>query len=180
PYSAMFGFNQQHTRYNPAETILSTTNVTQLTTFWKAPTSNASSGIYSSPLVSNGLVYVTSSDNKLYVFSALTGKQQWEMATGNYVNKGSFIYSSPSILNGMVYVGSNDSRIYAFNASTGQRVWVSLPTGGPIFSSPTIVNGILYIGSTDHKVYAFDATSGKQLWAVQTGGEVYSSPAVVN
>jgi len=180
PYSAMFGFNQQHTRYNPAETILSTANVAQLTSFWKAPTSSASSGIYSSPLVSNGLVYVTSSDNKLYAFSALTGKQQWEMATGNYVNKGSPIYSSPSILNGVVYVGSNDGRVYAFNATKGQSVWVSLPTGSSVFSSPTVVNGILYIGSTDHKVYALDATNGKQLWAMPTGGEVYSSPAVIN
>ena len=177
PYSAMFGFNQQHTRYNPAETILSTTNVTQLTSFWKATTS---SGIYSSPLVSNGLVYVTSSDNKLYAFSALTGMKQWEMPNGNYVSKGSFIYSSPSILNGVVYVGSNDGRVYAFNAATGHPVWVSLPTGSSVFSSPTVDNGILYIGSTDHKVYALDATNGKQLWAMPTGGEVYSSPAVVN
>lgn len=180
PYSPMFGFNPQHTRYNPGETTLGTSNVAQLTLSWSMSTSSTSSGIYSSPIVSNGLVYITSSDNKLYAFSALTGAKQWEVSTGNYVTKGSFIYSSPSIVNGVVYVGSDDRSVYAFNASTGQRLWVSLPTGGPIFSSPTVVNGILYIGSTDHKVYALDATSGKQLWVVPTGGEVYSSPAVFN
>jgi outer membrane protein assembly factor BamB/serine/threonine protein kinase len=178
PYSAMFGFNARHTHFIPGETTISTSNIARLTLAWKAQTS---SGIRSSPLVSNGIVYITSSDNNLFAFNATTGAKLWQASTGTYVGPGSFIYSSPAIVNNVLYIGSNDHRVYAFNALTGGKpLWVSIPTGGPIYSSPAVVNGVLYIGSTDHNIYAYNTSNGSLLWKAATGGAIYSSPAVVN
>jgi outer membrane protein assembly factor BamB/serine/threonine protein kinase len=177
PYTPMFGFNAQHTRYNPNEASLSTSTVGKLRLDWKAPTS---SSIRSSPLVANGVVYVASTDNNLFAFDAATGVKLWQASTGNYSNPGSFIFSSPSILNGVLYIGSNDHRVYAFDVTARKRLWVTAPTGGPVYASPTVVNGVLYIGSTDHDVYAFNITDGSLRWKAATGGAIYSSPAVVN
>ncbi len=178
PYSPMFGFNTQHTRFNPNEITLSPTNVSQLVPFWKAPTS---SSIKSSPLVANGIVYITSTDNKLYAYNAATGAKIWWVTTGNYINGvGSFIYSSPAIVDNTLYIGSNDHHVYAYNAMNGGApLWIAT-TGDKVYSSPTIDNGALYIGSTDHYIYAFNDANGKQLWKTPTGGAIYSSPAVVN
>jgi outer membrane protein assembly factor BamB/tRNA A-37 threonylcarbamoyl transferase component Bud32 len=175
PYSPMFGFNLEHTHYNPLETILNTSNVSQLVPYW---TMTTSSYIYSSPLVANGLVYIASTDNKLYAFNAATGQSQWQKSIGLVTGGGAFIYSSPAVVNGVVYIGSNDHNLYAFNATTGTLLWTA-PTGGFIYSSPAIDNGKVYIGSTDHKLYAFNAVTGTKIWVASTGGQIYASPAVV-
>ena len=174
PYSPMFGFNLEHTHYNPSETVLNTGNVSQLVPYW---TMTTSSSIFSSPLVANGFVYIASTDNKLYAFNAATGQLQWQKSIGQVIGGGAFIYSSPAVVNGVVYIGSNDRNLYAFNATTGSLLWTA-PTGGFIYSSPVVDNSKVYIGSTDHKLYAFNAVTGTKIWVASTGGQIYASPAV--
>ncbi len=50
-------------------------------------------------------------------------------------------------------------------------------TGGA--SSTAVVKGVVYLGS-GADVYALNASTGAKLWSFQTGGNVNSSPAVVN
>ena len=57
--SAMFGFDLQHTHFNPSEHILSAINVSHLVSYWKASTR---SYILSSPAVAKGVVYIGSYD----------------------------------------------------------------------------------------------------------------------
>src|SRR6266496_1382307 len=168
----MFGFDLQHTRFNPMEQTLSAANVSRLVRYWAASTSAA---IASSPVVANGLVYIGSNDYNLYAFDATTSIQRWKAHTGNE------IHSSPAIAHGVVYIGSNDSILYAFYASSGNPFW-KVPTGGPIDSSPTIANGIVYVGSDDYNLYALDATASTQRWTPTspTRYAINSSPAIAN
>ena len=207
---AMFGFNPQHTRFNPDEHILSPTSVSRLVLYWTATTG---SSIHSSPAVANGMVYVGS--DKLYAFNATTGKTLWTASTGAgigsspavasgvvyigcddhklyafnaitgeplwTVSTGDRVGSSPTVTGGVVYVGSWDHSFYAFNAATGEPLWTaSADPGYWIFSSPAVANGVVYVGSYDHKLYAFNAATGKRLWTASTGYWIFSSPAVAN
>jgi outer membrane protein assembly factor BamB len=166
---AMFGFDLQHTRFNPDEHILSPTNVSRLVQYWTASTG---AFVFSSPAVANGAVYVSS--DKLYALNASTGTLKWVYNTGGGG-------SSPAVANGVVYVGSGDYKLYALNASTGQTLWTSAPTGAGIISSPAVANGVVYVGSFDHKLYAFDASTGQTLWtSTPSGDRILSSPAVAN
>ncbi|MEI7827417.1 MAG: PQQ-binding-like beta-propeller repeat protein, partial [Euryarchaeota archaeon] len=79
---------------------------------WKYTTEG---GVWSSPAIANGVVYVGSNDNKVYAFNAATGAKKWSYTTGNDVS------SSPAVANGVVYVGSNDNKVYALNAATGAK-----------------------------------------------------------
>ncbi len=167
----MLGFDPQHTHVNPYEKILNSTNVSELVQAWQAPTGNS---IGSVPTVANGVVYVSSSDGKMYAFDANTGRVLWTTPTGSY-----YLGSAPTVANGKVYIGSFDHMLYAFDARTGATLW-SAPTGGRIGSSPTLVNGVIYIGSDDGKLYAFNASKGANFWIVPTGGAIRSSPAVFN
>jgi eukaryotic-like serine/threonine-protein kinase len=139
----------------------------QITQQWVFATRGA---VQSSPLVVNGVLYVSSADHKVYALNASTGKQKWVFATRGAVQ------SSPLLVNGVLYIGSADHKVYALNASTGKQKWV-FSTGGAVQSSPTVVDGVLYIGSDDHKVYALDATTGKQKWTFLASGPVQSTPA---
>ena len=168
----MFGFDAQHTHFNPYEAILGSQNIAGVHRIWTASTH--SSILFSSPTVANGLVYVGAANGQLYAFNAETGQQEWVFKTGGP------LYSSPAVANGLVYVGSSNDELYAFNAETGQQEWV-FKTGGAIYSSPVVANGLVYVGSNDHKLYAFDARTGQGKWSASTGGAIsYSSPAVAN
>jgi serine/threonine protein kinase/outer membrane protein assembly factor BamB len=181
PYSPMFGFNLQHTRFNPDEHLpLTTAIVSYLALGWKAPTG---AGIYSSPAVANGIVYVGSDDGRLHAYNVISGRSLWAPTAGG---TGGQIRSSPAVANGVVYTGSDDGKLYAFDTITGRLLWFAA-TGKAIRSSPTVANGKVYIGSEDGKLYAFNAsgcggsTSCSPLWTAHTDGVIYySSPAVVN
>jgi parallel beta-helix repeat protein len=131
------------------------------------------SGVYSSPAVADGRVYVGSYDNRTYCLNASTGAQIWNYTTGNWV------FSSPAVADGRVYVGSFDDRVYCLDALTGAQVW-NYKTGKNVYSSPAVVDGRVYVGSWDNRTYCLDALTGAQLWNFTTGNYVYSSPAVVD
>jgi len=104
--------------------------------------------IHSSPAIVGGVVYIGSTDGRVYAFDAATGQPRWVAGTG------ARIFSSPTVANGVVYIGSQDHRLYALNAATGAILW-TYTTGDAIDSSPTVANGMVYVGSWDGKLYAF-------------------------
>jgi outer membrane protein assembly factor BamB len=130
-----------------------------------------------SPLVSNGLVYVGDWRGKVYAFSVRTGRLRWTFATQGKVKGG------VAISGNRLYVGSYDGHVYALNARTGRQIWrasaqARLGSTGTFYATPAVAYGRVYIGSTDHKVYSYGATTGKVRWSHTNGSYVYSSPAV--
>jgi len=161
----MFRANPEHTGVFDNGGIVSTN-----TELWRFKTVDS---VYSSPAVSNGVVYVGSEDKNLYAIDAVTGTEKWRFATGYYVS------SSPAVSNGIVYVGSVDKNLYAIDAVTGKEKW-RFVTGDSVLSSPAVSNGVVYVGSYDKNLYAVDAVTGTEKWRFTTGGSIYSSPAVSN
>ena len=175
---AMLGFDPPHTNLNPYQHIIGPGNVSRLTRLWSFATG---SSVTSSPAVAGGMVYVGSSDDKLYAFDASCRKNcqpLWSFATG-----GSIDFSSPAVAGGMVYIGSTDHKLYAFDATCRancQPLW-SFASGYKIFSSPTVAGGMVYIGSDDGSLYVFDATcraNCQPLWSFASGYAIDSSPAI--
>ena len=123
--------------------------------------------VESSPVVANGVVYVTSDDGKLYALNASTGAELWSYTTGN------FFEGSPAVANGVVYFGSVDNNVYALNANTGAKLW-SYPAF--VISTPAVANGVVYIGSSDGNLYALNAGAAAVEGYAAGGG----APAVAN
>jgi outer membrane protein assembly factor BamB len=169
-----FHFDAEGTRLNPFENVLNPNTVGNLQLKW---TYTTGSDVFSSPAVTNGVVYVGSDDYNVYALDARTGVKLWSYATGY----GWGVDSSPAVTSGVVYIGSDDQNVYALNARTGTKLW-SYPTRSYVLSSPAVANGVLYVGSESpsDSVYAIDARTGTELWSFATGGYVDSSPAVVN
>jgi outer membrane protein assembly factor BamB len=63
---------------------------------------------------------------------------------------------------------------------TGELVWSFSAEDKIMLSSAFVSRGIVYIGSLDNNIYALNAINGQLIWVYTTGGEVASSPAVVN
>ena len=149
----------------------------------------------SAPSVSNGMVYVGSSDGTLYAFDAAGATNCdsgscapiWTATTATDLSS-----STPAVANGTVYVGGKDGRLYAFDAAgdcqsaSCRSLWTTV-LGGPIYSSPAVANGVVYVSSSDGYLAAYDAAGNLKcsdsvcspLW--RAGGIAYpSSPAVSN
>ncbi|HEX8138857.1 MAG TPA: PQQ-binding-like beta-propeller repeat protein [Pyrinomonadaceae bacterium] len=147
---------------------------------WRVQTGGA---VRSSPTLSDGILYVGSSDGHLYALDAKTGAEAWRF------NAGSPVTSSPAVAGGNVYLGTYDGRFVALRAGSGEVVW-TVKTGreaalawgyesGDFFtSSPTVFDGRVLFGSGDGSLYAVESATGRQLWKFETGGRVRSTPAV--
>jgi outer membrane protein assembly factor BamB len=146
-----------------------------------SPTSNQTLWTYttdsyiewSSPVVSNGLIYIGSDDGKIYCLNVSTGTKIWSFTIG------SEIHNAPSVANNRVYIGANDNKVYCLNASTGVSLW-NYTTNNWVESSPSIANGRVYVASDDNNVYCLNATTGARIWKYETANIVLSSPALVN
>jgi serine/threonine protein kinase len=179
---AMFGFNAQHTRFNPDEHILSPTNVSRLVQYWAATPGMGATG--SSPAVVNGIVYIVFGDS-LYAFQDTTGKSLWTAPTTRNP-----VSCSPAVAGGIVYMSADPfpGSLYAFNAKTGASLWTASIGDDIGPSSPTVANGIVYVQSNPRTgtLYAFNAKTGASLWTASTtkgldfGSDISSSPAVAN
>ena len=161
---------------------------------WRFHTGGA---IVSSPVVSNGVVYVGSNDGNVYAVRQSSGTGLWHYATRGTVT------SSPAVFAGAVYFASGDGYVYAVDATAGTLRWRFKTNGERRFeapgihgiqpanqmmsdpfdlfvSSPVIAEGTVYVGSGDRNVYALDARTGAQRWRFATGDVVHATPAVAN
>jgi outer membrane protein assembly factor BamB len=141
---------------------------------WRLRLASASE---SSPLATNGAVYVADWSGVVYAVAAKSGRVLWRSHVGGEL-KGSIARAGR-----LLYIGSYDGHLSALDARTGRVVWRSglqprLGHAGTIYSTPAVAYGRVYLGSTDGKLYSFGATSGRLRWSHSTGGYVYASPAV--
>ncbi|WP_405817955.1 serine/threonine-protein kinase [Streptomyces sp. NBC_00838] len=127
--------------------------------------------VTSSPTVAGGVVYVGSSDGRVYALDAATGEEKWHYPTADRVE------TAPAVVGGVVYVGSSDGRVYALDAATGERKW-HYPTADKLEPAPTVADGAVYIGGSS-TVTSLDAATGKKRWAVSRDSGL-KPPAVVD
>ena len=79
-------------------------------TLW---TQQAGTGIVSSPIVADGIVYISSEDGNLYALNSSDGSQVWVSQVNALY---SFSLSSPAIANGVLYIGSDNGTVFALNS----------------------------------------------------------------
>jgi eukaryotic-like serine/threonine-protein kinase len=165
----MFGYNAAHTGYNPLETTITPSNVSQLTPAWQVAT-----GETSSPVEANGIVYVAA--DKLYAINASTGATVWTLTLPFTVSP-----TTPTVINGVIYVDRSGT-LYALNAATGAAIWTAaVPPVNGFDTSPVVAGGLVYVGMKNSKLRAYDAATGKPHWTVQmVGGNMQGGPAVAN
>jgi outer membrane protein assembly factor BamB len=154
--------------------VASGTLADSLTLLWKFKTG---AEVKSSPAISEGRVFVGSSDKNVYALDLQTGNKLWSYTTDDSVE------AAPCVLNGRVFVGSGDNWLYALDAGTGELKW-KYETDGQILGaanwtrSPDGQGTWILVGSYDNKLHCVDASSGKLVWAYETGNYVNGSPAV--
>jgi alcohol dehydrogenase (cytochrome c) len=166
-------------RYYPNKQI-NPSNVGRLHPAWIFQT-EVKESMETTPIVVNGVMYVTTSFSQVYALDARTGEELWHYARKlgpitTYCcgpnNRGVAVYGSK------VFLATLDSHLLALDAKTGKMVWdvaVADPEEGYSETmAPTVVNGKVLIGTNGGEygirgfVKAFDAETGKPIWSFST------------
>ena len=171
--------NYEQTRFYPNNEI-NRHNVARLHPAWIF-TTEVKESMETSPIVVNGVMYVTTSFSHVYALDAKTGQQIWHFKPklGPVTtfccgpnNRGVAVYDDK------VYVATLDSKLYALDAKSGDIVWqeqIADPEKGYSDTmAPTAVDGKILIGTNGGEygirgfVKAYDAKDGKLLWTFDT------------
>ena len=154
-------------------------NVARLGLAW-SQTLDFDRGVEATPLVVDGVMYVTGPWSVVYAFDAATGTPLWQHDP--QVNRAQAVEGCCGPVNrgvavweGRVYVGTLDGRLVALDAASGKQAWsvdtlIDASRGYNITGAPRVVKGKVLIGNGGADmgargyVSAYDATTGAMAW----------------
>ena len=168
-------------RYSPLSQI-NRGNVERLVPAWVFQTGVVDGGFSCTPLVVDGVMYITSPWNRVFAIDAVTGKEIWHYYHPVPEEFG-LLYGpwnrGVALGHGLVFMGTIDNHLVALDAETGEEVWnVNIEdveqcgcniTGAPLLVNDKVVVGVTG-GDSAHRGYlnAFDAKTGKRAWRFWT------------
>ena len=176
-----YGGGYDEKRFSPLKAI-TTENVAEMGLLWSYDL-GTSRGIEATPIIHNGIMYVTSTWNIVHAMDARTGQQLWEFdpevdkkqaanACCDVVNRGVAIWGDK------VYTATIDGRLIALDTKTGEVIWdkLTIDKSKPytITGAPRVVKGKVIIGNGGAELgvrgyfSAYDAETGEMDWRFYT------------
>src|SRR5260221_2190261 len=137
------------------------------------------------PAITNGVVYIGSTDDAFSALDASTGAVRWRF-TAPFPTAGEFP-AAPTVEQGVVYAvfvhngafASPTSSIYALDATTGAVRW-GVHDSKNAYSTPALADGTIYLSALGRAVMALDARTGAVRWRFSTDVASDAVPAVAN
>jgi alcohol dehydrogenase (cytochrome c) len=157
-------------------------NVKKLAPVWVFQTGDYEGGLQSTPIVLDGVMYVSTSRNRVFALDAATGREIWRYV---YPLPRSFqTFYGPwnrgvAVSGDKVFLGTLDNHMVAIDRKTGREVWRtnvedSNQCGCNITAAPLVVKDKVITGVTGgdsaHRGYvtAFDVNTGRLAWRFWT------------
>lgn len=129
--------------------------------------------IWTTPVISEGVVYTGSYDGKFHAISSNNGTGLWQIKLPTAVS------SSPAIWKNTVIFGCFDHTLLSLNRNDGSIKW-SFTGPNWFWSTPVIANDVVYASNIDRKIFALNADTGKELWQFIGDSSFTATPVVVN
>jgi alcohol dehydrogenase (cytochrome c) len=158
-------------------------NVHRLHPVWVFATGGENRGLQATPLVYNGVIYLSADQSRVFAIDARTGQRIWayDPAIGKDVER---VYCCGSNNRGvalwgdLVYVGTMDARMIALDRETGKVAWesevIDWRQGYSITGAPLVVKDMVLTGVAGGEfgirgfVKAFDVRTGEPRWTAYT------------
>jgi alcohol dehydrogenase (cytochrome c) len=171
----MYGGNYQSWRFSPLKDV-NRQNVKKLTPAWIFQT-GIPGQLEASPIIADGILYMTTSYNHLYALDAVTGDPIWKYdhplpddmrVCCGPTNRG------VAIADDNVFMATLDARLVALNRKTGAVAWnVKIEDYANGYSStvaPLVVKGKVIVGIAGGEygvqgfIDAYDVKTGERKW----------------
>ncbi len=151
-----------------------------------------SRGIEATPIVHDGVMYVTASWNIVYALDARSGEEIWRYDPQVDRSRAAFmccdiVNRGVALWGDKIFTGTIDGRLIALDAKTGEMRWdvqtVDLSKPYSVTGAPRVVKGNVIIGNGGAElgvrgyVTAYDADTGKIAWRFYTvPGDLSKNP----
>ncbi len=178
-------------------------NVAKLTPRWLFQTDVPGfpgRGLENSPLIVDGIAYVTGNNNQAFAIDARTGRPLWKYARTLPANFSASVCCGPvnrgfAMLDDRLFMGTLDAHLVALDRRTGAVIWDAvvgdLKNANAITAAPLVVKNKVIIGvaggdfSSRGYIDAYDARTGERVWRFNTipnpgepGSETWPNPDV--
>jgi len=176
-----YGGTPSALRYSALDQI-NTANVARMTPAWMFQTGDPESGLQATPIVVNGVMYLSTASNWVFALDAATGQVRWEYrfplpkdAEMPYARQNRGV----AVGHGRVFMGTADNHVVALDQQTGEELWrVNVEdwrqcgcsiTGAPLIVKDMVIAGVTG-GDSAHRGYldAFDVRTGRLRWRFYT------------
>lgn len=176
-----YGRTYDEQRFSPLDQINETT-AKDLGLAWSYATGTIR-GLEATPLVVDGVMYVSGSWSRVYAIEAKTGRELWTFdpeVPGEWARKAccDVVNRGVAVWQGRVYVGTLDGRLVALDAGSGEVLWdvntIDRSKAYTITGAPRVVKGKVIIGNGGADlgvrgyVTAYDAKTGREIWRFYT------------
>ncbi|WP_391204244.1 PQQ-binding-like beta-propeller repeat protein [Psychrobacillus sp. L4] len=181
---AIHGGDYYNRRYSMLNQI-TTENIGNLKPTWVSSLGSGSEGKYSgeaTPIVVDGIMFITTGANEIFALDAKTGEQIWAY-TPNIAQDMDTVCCGwttrgVAVGDGKVYAGLLDARLIALDQKTGELLWetkvAEWEEGYTVTSAPLYYNGKVYTGVSGGeygirgRVMAYDSDLGREVWRFYT------------
>src|SRR5882672_5413571 len=132
------------------------------------------------PLVHNGIMFLTNTANVIQALDAKTGELIWEHRVPPYAHIGAATMRNIALYQDKVFVATTDAHLVALDARTGKQVWSTAiadsAKGYTSYAGPIVIKGKVVQGLTSCDrfgndgcwISAYDADTGKLAWKFDT------------
>lgn len=178
----MYGREYQAHRYVELNQI-TPANVADLHPVWVFATGGENRGLEATPLIRDGVLFVSADGSRVFAIDARTGELKWSYDP-KIPNEAERVFCCGSINRGvalyqdLVYIGTMDARLVALDMETGIPRWetqvIDWRQGYSITGAPLVVKDMVLTGVAGGEfgirgfVRAFDAQSGELRWTAYT------------
>lgn len=173
-----YGLDYAETRFSKLDRI-NAANVKDLGLAW---TYNLEStrGVEATPLVVDGVMYVSASWSVVHAIDTRTGKRLWTFdpkvdKSHGYKGCCDVVSRGVALYQGKVFVAAFDGRLIALDAASGRKLWekdtiADHKRAYTITGAPRVFNGKVIVGNSGAEygvrgyITAYDAATGAQKW----------------
>ena len=144
------------------------------------------------PLVINGIMYVTTPYGRVVALDPTTGKEKWvfSLPTGNPSTRGVEYFRGDTRTPAQIVFGSSDAKLYSLDAQTGElndkfgdkgvvdlntpEILQGLPGSNGLSSPPVMYRNLIIIGGRTQEGPAQGPAGDVRAWDVHTGKLVWT------
>ncbi len=112
----------------------------------------------STPALSNGILYVGSTNRSFYTYDLYKGKRLWRFDAKNPLE------AAPTVTDDLVCFGSAGGVLRCLDKKSGAEKW-SFRSRSEITASPIVAGDKLYFSSLDDRLYALSMRTGQKIWS---------------
>ena len=174
-----YGGTYSALRYSALDQI-NTSNVKGLGPVWVFQTGDYENGLQATPIVIDGVIYLSTSNAWVFALDGASGRVIWEyhFTLGKVMGYGKQ-NRGVAVGHGRVFFGAADNHMVALDQKTGAELWrVNVEdsrqcgcsiTGAPLLVKDVVVTGVTG-GDSAHRGYltAFDVKTGRMRWRFYT------------